>query len=59
MSKSYQLTIKDEHFANKTADHINKKYPGTAWVEKGCCFTTGEYYEYCQQYVIENCNIKG
>ena len=54
----YQLTKRDATFSQETADRINKDYPGAATVLDGKCFVEDEYWEYCQKYVEDNCNIK-
>lgn len=54
----YILTRKDAKFAQETADHINKSYPGVATVENDCCVITDEHWKYCQEYVEIHCNCK-
>ena len=54
----HQLTQRDATFAHETASRINKDYPGSATVLDGKCFITDEHWEYCKQYVLDNCKIK-
>ena len=50
--------------AQKTAENINKDYPGVAMVSAAkltgwCVYIKKTYWEYCEKYVRENCRIKG
>ena len=62
-----QLTnFSQTHFAQKTADHINKDYPQVAKVvskddgefKVTACFITDTYLDFCKDYVLKNCRTK-
>lgn len=55
----YAVTVKDKKFAIKTAERINKSYPGVATVINDRCLITEEHYKWCKKYVEEHCRIKG
>jgi len=54
----YPLTLKDKSFADKTAQNINKDYPGEAIVIDGCCLVTKKYWLAAKKYVQSHSKIK-
>jgi len=54
----YPLTLKDKSFADKTAQNINKDYPGEAIVINDCCLVTKKYWLDCKKYVQSHSRIK-
>jgi len=55
--ENHVLTESDYDYAVKMANHINKSYPGQAWIEDNCCVISANYWNMCKAYVQENCRI--